>query len=125
MLEYFKQLFSSDDSPTAESSHDVDISAVIAEVKANELEDIPTGRRIHTLEHGSLEIRLDRDITGHYRVTVYEGADRRYSFTVFAKEGEYPILEKAYGEIIDFLEGDRHLSEIPDKEFIKGFYYGD
>jgi hypothetical protein len=71
-----------------------------------------------------LEIRTDRDITGHYRVTLWQGKERLYSFTVYAKKGEYEKLTRAYSQINEFLKGDQKLSSLPKNDLLKGFFYG-
>lgn len=123
MLSYLKKLFTAE-SKKQKPSGGIDISTVIEEVKKNEQKGVPLGKRIHTFEYQLMEIRLDCDIASNYRVTVYEGEERRYSFTVFAKQGDYDTLEQVYGRIIGFLDGDRQITGLPDNDTLKGFYYG-
>ncbi len=123
MLRYFKKIFAAE-SKNQQSSDRIDILAVIEEVKENEQKGVPLGKRIHTFEYKMMEVRLDCDIASNYRVTVYEGKERRFSFTIFAKQGDYDTLEQVYDRIIGFLDGDRQISELPDDDTLKGFYYG-
>ena len=85
---------------------------------------IPTGRLIHQFNFEGLDLRLDRDMTGTYRVTVNEGGHRVYSFDVRCAHQDYPALRDGYGAIIRFLSGPRSLRELPSGEMLKGRYYG-
>ncbi len=82
------------------------------------------GKRIHSFRHQGLELRLDRDVLGMYRVTVNEGKERRYSFTIVCPPGDYDALHAGYEEITRFLDGDRHLATLPRHDRVKGHYYG-
>ncbi len=121
MLNILKNLFSSDEEPAVE----VDVSGVIEQIKQKEqAKNIPLGRRIHTLEYGELYLFLDRDITENYRVTAYRGRERIYSFSIFAGQGNYEVLEKGYQKIMDYLASERKVSDLPEDENIKGHFYG-
>ena len=82
------------------------------------------GKRIHSFRHQGLELRLDRDMLGMYRVTVNEGKERRYSFTIVCPPGDYDALRVGYEEITQFLDSDRHLAKLPRHDRVKGHYYG-
>ncbi len=121
MLDLLKKIFIPDKPP----EDTVDVPAIIDEIKeAESNRSIPLGRRIHKLSYRGLDLFLDRDITKNYRVTVYQGRERIYSFSVFANQGNYDILEKGYVRIINFLDGERKVSDLPEDENIKGFFYG-
>lgn len=121
MFDRLKSLFSSSSVPEQET----DIPSIIEQIKAREAaNDIPLGKRIHSFHHGNYLIALDRDISENYRVTVYQGRERIYSFSLFANQGNYDILKQAYKRIIDFLDGDQKLSNLPDNDMLKGFFYG-
>lgn len=121
MLDLLKKIFI----PAKPPEEAVDVPAIIDEIKEVESnKPIPPGRRIHTLSYRGLDLFLDRDITKNYRVTVYQGRERIYSFSIFANQGNYDILEKGYIRIINFLDGGRKLSDLPEDENIKGFFYG-
>ena len=85
---------------------------------------IDLGKRIHGFRHQGLELRLDRDVLGLYRVTVNEGKERRYSFTIVCDPGDYEALRAGYEEITTFLDGDRRLVNMPRHDRVKGHYYG-
>lgn len=121
MLKILKNLFSTDVQP----KETVNIRAVINQIKQKEsAEEIPLGRRIHTLRHGNMDLFLDRDITEYYRITVNRGRERIYSFSIYAEQGDYEILEEGYEKIIQFLNGESKVTELPDNPNIKGFFYG-
>lgn len=103
---------------------ELDLGSLIGEVRERESGGIALGRRIHQFTYGIFEVRLDRDITEHYRVTVFNGRERVYSFTVMAREGEYEVLRDGYRTIIDFLDGERNLSDLPDSQSLRGHFYG-
>lgn len=122
MFERLRNLFSSPSKPSQEKA---DVPAIIDEIKEVESrKSIPLGRRIHKLSYRDLDLFLDRDITKNYRVTVYQGRERIYSFSIFANQGNYDILEKGYIRIINFLDGERKVADLPGDEIIKGFFYG-
>jgi len=117
----FQNLFSTGN----QKEQETDIPTIIEQIrKREEKNDIALGRRIHSFHHKEYQLALDRDISENYRVTVYLGKERIYSFTLFANQGNYDILEQAYIRIIDFLDGEQKLSGLPDNEIIKGFFYG-
>lgn len=121
MFDRLKKLFFS----PSEQEQETDIPTIIEQIKAREAKnDIPLGRRIHSFHHKEYQLALDRDISKNYRVTVYLGRERIYSFTLFANQGNYDILEQAYGRIIGFLDSEQKLSNLPDNEILKGFFYG-
>lgn len=122
MLKIFKNLFSIEKAPEEE---DVNISGVIEQIKRVEMaEVIPPGQRIHTMNYGNWDLFLDRDITENYRVAVYRGRERVYSFSIYADRGDYEILEEGYENIIQFLNGESKVNDLPDNAKIKGFFYG-
>lgn len=123
MIRYLKNIFLQKDKP-GETGPEVDIPGIIAQIRQAEQKEVPLGRRIHRLDHGPWEIRLDRDITENYRITVFSGRERVYSFSVFAGEGNYEALEKAYESVVEFLESDRKIASLPDNERMKGYFYG-
>lgn len=121
MFESLKKLFGAKAEPQ-EVAH---IPAILNQIKAREEKnDIPLGRRIHSFQHRQYQLALDRDISENYRVTVYLGRERIYSFTIFANQGNYDILKAGYRRILDFLDGEQPLAELPDNETLKGFFYG-
>ncbi|HBX64679.1 MAG TPA: hypothetical protein DEG32_00410, partial [Balneolaceae bacterium] len=96
-MSIFKKLFGGFGSSKEESPPpDFNLSGILDRISDKEATNvIEPGRKIHSFHYDLLEIRTDRDITGHYRVTVWQGKERLYSFTVFAKQGEYDKLERA------------------------------
>ncbi|WP_428235297.1 hypothetical protein [Gracilimonas sp.] len=92
--------------------------------KKEESQDIQPGRKIHTLDYDLFELRLDRDITNQYRITVFRGGERVYSFTVFVTKQELQKLDKAYRDIISFLKENPSVAHLPDNDLLKGFYFG-
>ena len=103
----------------------IDLTAEIDRIRRVEAAgEIDLGKRIHCFRHQGLELRLDRDVLGMYRVTVNEGRERRYSFTVVCAPGDYDTLRSGYEEITAFLDGDRHLAKLPRHDRLKGHYYG-
>ena len=95
---------------------------VVQEVESEQ--EIGLGHPIHSFSYEGLELRLDRDITGQYRVTVNEGRERRYSFTFHSAPHDYEALQAGYEEIIQFLNGTRRITTLPNHERLKGHFYG-
>lgn len=124
MLQFLKKLFNGDKT-SHEPLPDPDFSAIINQVKKREdAEDIQPGKKIHEFDYHLFSIRLDRDITKNYRITVFQGKERIYSFTVFAEKGEYQKLETAFHQVLDFLSGARSLKNLPNTNLLRGFYFG-
>ena len=103
----------------------IDLAAELALIEHAEANrDIGLGKRIHEFRYRELDLRLDRDVTGMYRVTVNQGRERVYSFTLECPPGDYDALRAGYEEITRFLGGDRHLANLPNHEGLKGHFYG-
>ena len=122
--QYVRKLFSR---PEHNEQHmqDININAQIETVKLKETEDnIEPGRRIHYFPYLEFELQLDRDIIGLYRLVVNEGQNRRYSFTINCKQRDYESLRSAFEEIIQFLDGDRRIANLPNHDRLEGHYYG-
>ncbi|MDZ7716643.1 MAG: hypothetical protein U5J95_10565 [Balneolaceae bacterium] len=121
MVNWITAFFKSENKP----DESFDVERVIQQIKEIEAkQDIPLGKRIHSSSHLNFDLYLDRDITKNYRITVFLGRNRIYSFSIFAQLGDYSILEKGYKQVVSFLEGDRVIKELPDNKIVKGFYYG-
>ena len=98
---------------------EVDLAAQIVAIRQAEAETQPrSGQLIHAFDFHEYSLRLDRDITGTYRLVANEGRERRYSFSI---RGE---LEPALQEITAFLSGPRRMADLPRSETLKGHYYG-
>lgn len=126
MFDFIKKLFKRKRNGEPKSSFpEPDIPALISQIKKREdAGNISPGQKIHAFDHGPFTIRIDRDITKNHRITIWQGSERIYSFTVYASQGEYEKLEKAYEQVIQFLESDQSLSDLPSSDLLKGFYYG-
>lgn len=119
---FFSNLFSKNhQNPDASK---VDLERILSKIEEREkTNDIPLGRKIYDFPYGELLIRFDRDITHNGRICIFQGKERLYSFTVFAKEGEYDILKNALKSAIEFLKTDQSIKNLPDNDVIKGFYH--
>lgn len=103
----------------------VDLDQVVEQIREHTSDMAPEpGRRIHHFYFQHFDISLDMDITKTYRVTVTEGKERVYSFTIYSERENYEKLLTAYKRIIRFLKEDRNLRNLPDDDLMKGFYYG-
>lgn len=103
----------------------LDVALVMSEIKEKEKNGaIPLGQRIHAFNHASLEFSLDREITKNYRLTVFAGKERVFSFTIFAQQGNYEVLEEAINQAVAFIDGDRKIAGLPKNDVLKGFFYG-
>ncbi|NBC64380.1 MAG: hypothetical protein GVY07_01785 [Bacteroidetes bacterium] len=120
---FFSNLFSNNH-PSKQATPEINFDRVLANIEEKEKQkEIPLGKKIYDFHYGELLVRFDRDITHNGRICIYQGKERFYSFTVFAKEGEYDILEDALKSAIDFLKSDRSIKNLPDNEVLKGFYH--
>ena len=127
MSDFFKRLRAYFFGPNGEHKPPpaLDLAPVIDAIERAENEgSVDPGRRIHTFPYLGFELRLDRDVMGQYRLTVNEGRERRYSFTIVCEPGDYTALRTSYEEITSFLNSDRHLANLPNHERLKGHFYG-
>lgn len=103
---------------------DPNLDSVLCKIqKAEESNEIPLGKKIYSFDYGTLQIRFDRDITRNGRISIFKGEEKLFSFTVFAKEGEYDILKDAFESVFVFLEGDRSIKNLPKNKVLNGFYH--
>ena len=103
----------------------VDLGKEIESIRNSESDtDIGLGRKIHGFPFHEFELCVDRDITGMYRLVVYQGTERKYSFSIRCKHRDYTALRSGFEEIVKFLEGNRRIADLPKQENLKGFYFG-
>jgi len=122
-MNFFSNLFSKK-KKDAEPDPEVNLEKELLKIKkTEEAGQIPLGKKIHSFDYGMLEIRFDRDITHNGRICIFEGNEKLFSFTVFAKEGEYDILRDALESAIGFLKSDQSIKKLPDNDVLKGFYH--
>lgn len=122
-MSFFSNLFSKKEK-VAEQPPDLDIKTIVSTIEQREKDgQVPLGKKIAAFDYNGLEIRFDRDITHNGRICIFEGEERLFSFTVFAKEGEYDILQDAFQSVNTFLKSDQTISNLPDNETLKGFYH--
>ncbi|NBC02964.1 MAG: hypothetical protein GVY20_04575 [Bacteroidetes bacterium] len=120
---FFSNLFSNNH-PSKQPAPEIDLDRILANIEEKEKQkEIPLGKKIYDFHYGELLIRFDRDITQKGRICIYQGKERLYSFTVFAKEGEYDILKDALKSAVEFLQSDRSIKNLPDNDLLKGFYH--
>lgn len=120
---FFSNLFSNNHH-SKEAAPKVDLEQILSNIEEREkTRDIPLGKKIYDFQYGELQVRFDRDITHNGRICIFRGKERLYSFTVFAKEGEYDILKHALESAIEFLKSDQSIKNLPDSAVLKGFYH--
>lgn len=103
----------------------VNLDEQIEKVRTIEAEGDPgLGKRIHHFDYRQFELRLDRDITGMYRVIANVGNERRYSFSIRCSYKDYEALRICFEEIMEYLGGDRRIVNLPNHERMKGHYFG-
>lgn len=121
MFTLLKKFFKGNSS-LEDSIPEPDYYSLINTIKEKESSfEIQPGRKIHSFEYGALEIRFDRDITLNGRICVFKGAERLFTFTAFAKQGEYDILRNAFAYVIAFLKSERDIQNLPDNDILKGY----
>lgn len=120
---FFSNLFSANQQ-SKQTAPKIDFERILSNIKEREkTKDIPLGKKIYDFEYGDLRVRFDRDITHNGRICIFQGKERLYSFTVFAKEGEYDVLKDALESAIEFLKSDQNIKNLPDSNILKGFYH--
>lgn len=122
-MRFFSNLFSKKEKQT-KPKPEINLAKELSKIEEVEKAgDVPLGKKIHSFEYGMLEVRFDRDITHNGRICIFEGEDKLFSFTVFGKEGEYDILKNAFESVVTFLGTDRSIKNLPENQFLKGFYH--
>ncbi len=102
-----------------------EISSQIRLIRQSELNCKPEpGRRIHAFEFMEFELSLDLELTGTYRLAAFMGREKKYSFSIACKPGDYEELARGIKESTDYLSGERKISELPINELIRGYYFG-
>lgn len=86
--------------------------------------DPEPGRKLHTFDWNGWTIRIDVDITRRYRFTLNQGNERRFSFTVLSKPGDYDGLKAAFLHIQKFINDGMPLKKLPRNEVLIGHFYG-
>lgn len=120
---FFSNLFSANHQ-SKQIAPEVDLERILSNIKEREKKkDIPLGKKVYDFQYGELQVRFDRDITHNGRICIFREKERLYSFTVFAKVGEYDILEKAFESALEFLKTDQNIKNLPDNKILKGFYH--
>ncbi|MBO6585350.1 MAG: hypothetical protein JJ953_04545 [Gracilimonas sp.] len=124
MRNFLRNLFQREKEPDIPAP-EPNYTEIINKIKqTEESQDIQPGRKIHAFDYDLFELRLDRDITNQYRITVFRGSERVYSFTVFVTKQELQKLDKAYRDVISFLKENPSVAHLPDNDLLKGFYFG-
>lgn len=84
---FFSNLFSNNQL-SKNPAPEIDLDRILSNIEDGEEEmEIPLGKKIYDFHYGELPVRFDRDIAQNGRICIYQGKERLYSFTVFAKEG--------------------------------------
>lgn len=103
----------------------LDLERAIEQIqKSEKASQTEPGRPIFKGRHTHFDIRLDRDITGHYRITAFYGTEKAYSFSVYSETTDFKSLSSAFKTVTGFLEGERNLRDLPDDDLVKGHYFG-
>lgn len=120
---FFSNLFSNNHQ-SKKKGPEIDLEQILSNIEEREKrKEIPLGKKIYDFQYGELKLRFDRDITHNGRICIFHGKERLYSFTVFAKEGEYDILKAALESAIEFLKSDQSIKHLPDNDVLRGFYH--
>lgn len=120
---FFSNLFSKNHQ-SRQKGPEVDLQQILSNIEEREkTKEIPPGKKIYDFHYNELQVRFDRDITHNGRICIFQGKERLYSFTVFAKEGEYDILKDALESALEFLKSDQSITNLPDNDILKGFYH--
>lgn len=103
----------------------INIDAQIELIKSIEKKHkIEPGRRIHVFEYLGFVLNLDLEVTNTYRLVAFEGQEKKYSFSIKGKPGDYETLKSGLEQSLDFLSGDRKIVNLPKKDLLKGYYFG-
>lgn len=102
----------------------VDLDAQIKTIRSVEDEtEVELGKKIHQFDYHEFELRLDRDVTGTYRICANQGPERRFSFSVKTPHRDYKGLRDALELITEFLNGERRIAQLPNNDIVKGHFF--
>lgn len=103
----------------------INIDAEIELIKSIETKHkTEPGRRIHVFGYLELELSLDLEITNTYRLVVFDGQEKKYSFSIQCKPGEYDKLKSGLEQATTYLAGERRIANLPKNNLLKGHYFG-
>ncbi len=123
MKKFLSKLFGSNKTKEFELPG-ANIETVMGEIKKAEADkNIEPGRLIYKFVHKDLDLQIDIEITGTYRMVALIGTEKRYSFSIRCLKGEYGLLQSGLEESLYFLNGNRQLLNLPKTRLVKGHFF--
>jgi hypothetical protein len=106
------------------AANNVDCQQIVGNIRSKERSEIPVGRKIYDLSFKEFEILLDREFTGHYRISVFQNQHKIYGFTVSEKEISDDEFVVVWEIIIDFLSNNPSPKQLPDHDLMNSHFFG-
>lgn len=126
MLEKLLQLLglAKNSSQESDPGGSIDIEAIIEKIRTREQDELATGRKIVRFDYRSFEIILDREFTGRYRISVFQGQHKCYGFAIQKKELTDEEFKHIWERVIGFLGHSPSPARLPEHELWKAHFFG-
>lgn len=126
MFEKLKSLFGIrpplDHGPNSADS--VDCQKIVATIRRRERQEIPVGRKIYDLQFKQFDLVLDREFTGHYRISVFQDHHKVYGFTISDKEISDENFAKVWKMVTQFLGNTPSPKHLPEHQLMQSHFFG-
>ena len=122
MFKKIFELFKTDNQPPARES--IDTKRIVQQIRNNEEEDRPSGRKIYSFDFKNYHINLDREITGQYRISVFLGNHKVYGFLITEEDIPDQQFVEIWDQIIRFLDENPSPKKMPDSEELTAHFFG-
>lgn len=97
---------------------------IVQKIRSREDDEMPRGQTIYRLDYNGYHLILDREFTGRYRISVFNGQHKNYGFTIADQQISDEEFAVAWDQIIGFLDANPSIQTLPDNKLIKGHYFG-
>ena len=126
MFDRLKSLLGIRPTPNGDSdpADSIDCQQMVANIRRRERDEIPVGRKIYDLQFGQFDVTLDREFSGHYRISVFQDHHKIYGFTINDKEISDENFVKVWEIVTKFLGKNPSPKHLPDHQLMKSHFFG-
>lgn len=125
MLDKLRSLlgFGNKSTDSTSARETVDIQQIVQSIRKQEQQDIATGRKLLRIDYQQFDLLVDREFTGRYRISVFQGQHKVYGFTINEKEIDNQQFEAAWDDILIFLE-QPSPTQLPQSDLLTTHFFG-
>ncbi|MDZ7681832.1 MAG: hypothetical protein U5J63_09030 [Fodinibius sp.] len=106
------------------SAESVNCRQIVKNIREQGPQEVPVGQKIYDFSFEQFTITLDREFTGHYRISVFQNHHKVYGFTVNDKQISDKDFVTVWEIIIQFLGNDPSPKQLPEHKLIKAHFFG-